>query len=1640
MTSEIKDVGLWRQTRTLLYKNYLIKCRTKRDSIQEILYPIIWWLISLLWASMVEQSKHYEAMPNTLLGGLDGPSSRHLIIGYTPESDITQQIMALTASECYLTDITFKPYLNEEHMKTASSSFEEHFVGVVFDSSMSYKLRFSVYSVPDSTLYITPREDCHLWNCEATEYFYSTFTYLQACIDSSIIKMKTNYSSWEELKTTRAVIMGEQEVVVVDTFYNALMSVFLVMAFSPLGYSVVFYVVFEKEKKVKEFMKLMGLHDTAFWLPWVLLYTGFILVISLVMAVVATTFFPFSKSNCFLIFLLYALYGISLVLFALMLAPLFKNSKRAGAIVFLSTLVLGAVGIFIVLKEDFPNSFVWFFSPFCQCTFMIGIAQVLHLEDFQRGAQFTHLKDGPYPLVITFIFLVVDSVMYLLLATYLDQVLPGEYGLRQSPFFFLKPSYWSKRKKRYGELNESYFDRTVDLSEMIEPVSSELHGKEAIRICCICKSFRKNNKPRNALQGLTFDIYEGQITALVGHSGTGKTTLMNILCGLCPPTEGFATVYGHRVTDIDEIQEASKMIGICQQTDIFFDVLTVEENLHIFASLRGIDEKTKEQEINKILFDLDMQALKHNHARTLSIGQKRKLSVAIAVLGNPKVLLLDEPTAGMDSCSRHTVWNLLKNRKGNHVTVFSTHCMEEADILADRKAVISQGSLKCIGSSLFLKSKWGVGYRLSMDIKKPCDVDALSSLITQHISGASLMQQSENSLLYSLPLKDVNKFPGLFSALDSGSDLGIITYGVSATTLEDVFFKLETEAEIDQSDNGIFSQRNLEDEGKWKSMEDIEQGLLELSLESSPCSVSGSALWKQQVATVAKLHFRNLHRETKSLRCMCLCLLFFLVPQVTLYLLGLSYHQSLAPIRLSADMYFSHPKLKSHKFLTSLLLQNSTGENIDELLGNLNSQKIKVDLINGSDYISASPHNAVLNVFLSGKHYTYEAIFNASMVHSLPVLINTISNTVLRQLGVNESIEVWNSPFYQDFLHTSYGFDFYFLIAYLGIMTGMLPYIAMENAYNYKVKAYSQLKMAGLYPSAYWVGQAAVDMPLFFLMLLFMVGSMLAFKSGIDLHAGTVVAMIFCLIGYVPAVVLLTYVVSFTYKLISDTRQWWSLIFAVTASISIIIIEAAIFFATSVTVTRLHVFFSIFFPVYPLLGCLTCFIKMSRNLAHSDVHSLTQLGRLLVAVFAPYVHSLIFFLILRYLEMKNGGRSIRKDSVFRSQIKKTKPWKFAEVPEDEDEDVRVERARVGEYMAPDCNEKPMVLVSGLHKEQDQTGKTILGKAMRKLVVNNVSFCVRKGETLGLVGPNGAGKSTLLNMLVGQSELDAGQILMGDPAAGETGLSPPRFVGYSPQINYFWPEIKLQEHLDAYGAIKGMNSSVLKEVTRRIVETLDLKEHLQEPAKKLSVGNQRKLSFALSMLGNPDIVLLEEPSTGMDPKNKQIMWKLIRTTLKGKEQAAVITTHSMEEAEAICDRVAIMVSGQLRYIGSVQHLKSKFGRYFSLELKLDTRARDQNVELIHKEILQIFPNASHQESFSSLMSYKVPKEDVESLSQTFSELEQVKQMYNIEEYIFSQATLEQVFIELAKEQEEEDNIATMNSTLWWERRQEDRVIF
>ncbi|XP_031699079.1 cholesterol transporter ABCA5 isoform X1 [Anarrhichthys ocellatus] len=1630
-----RDAGVWHQTRSLLYKNLLIKWRTKQQSLQELILPLLLLGLLILISTL---------NPHVYYGGistLELERDDHFLkgLGFTPISNITNHIMEEVAHEMHMQD-RLEMFASEEDLENASLYEPSSYVGVVFmdSSATSYRLRFPFNQLPLPSDYTESIANCFTSsvNCRAANYWYSGFIRLQSLIDAAIIQMQTKRSVWSEMDL-KVVMMGQPGSVEVQKFPHALISIYLVLAFTPFVTFLIVNVAAEKEHRLKDTMTMMGLYDTSFWLSWGLLYAALVTTMSFLMAIIATYTALFPNSDFLVVFFLIFLYGISSIFFSFMLTPLFKKPKFASTVGSMLTVVFGCLSLFTVLMKDFPQPLVWLLCLLSPSAFSIGIAQVVYLEAQGDGAVFSSLANGPHPLYVPLLMLVVDCILYLLLAIYLDQVLPGEFGMRRSLVYFLKPSYWSKRRKRYVEVS-SVYDTEVKGApgddESVEPVSPEFRGKEAIRINNIQKVYKEKDNVVEALRGLTFDIYEGQITALLGHSGAGKSTLMNILCGICPPTSGSATIYGSPVAEIADGSDMKQLVGICPQFNIIFDVLTVEEHLRIFAAIKGIPPSDVNAEVSKVLKDLDLEKIMTAQAKNLSGGQKRKLSVGIAILGDPKILLLDEPTAGMDPCSRHQVWSLLKSRRAGRVTVLSTHYMDEADLLADRKAVISQGQLKCVGSSMYLKVKCGVGYHLRMSVNEGCEAEKISSVVNQHVPKAKLSRQHEAELTFTLPFESMDTFSGLFSELDCQPNLGIINYGVSMTTLEDVFLRLEAEAEVDQADYSVFNREQAEEECDNASVDDTVQRLLTFS-DSKSDVVSGHALWRQQFSAVAWLHMLNMHRERKAF-IYTLALFLVFVAAVLVLSLATGNIQIHSPDRQFLPIYLLKGNQVQQRYATSLLVQNSSGSDISDFIHNLQSQDIKVDMMKQSDYMAAAPHSAAINVTGSSKGFKYSVAFNSTTVHSLPMAVNILSNALLRGLNGTGQIRTWTKPFdYQIPDATSYALVYIEAIILGMLAAGMPAYFAMDHTRDREIKCRSTLRISGLVPSAYWCGQAAVDIPFYYLILSSMTIILFSFHTGNLLTSSNLTSVVLCTVGFGPAVILFTYVFSFGFARVQSNRDFFSVISMMVCVVSASLVQLSFVNDNPGLTRNLHNILCFFNPLYTLMGCLNCITKATFLPSLYEENFLWK--NLLIAIIAPYLQCILLLFLLRWLEIRYGGRTISRMS------SNPKVEKNPEEGLNEDEDVRMEKARVKEALTcQSCEDKPALVVSNLRKQYKGRREGFSLNKTRKVAAKNVSFCVRKGEVLGLLGPNGAGKSTIMHMLSGDTDPTAGQILMGDYSTEFRPVDNPlEHVGYCPQVNPLWPRITLHEHLEIYAAIKGLKGEDVPGIIKRVVNALELKDHLNKQAKTLSAGIKRKLCFALSMIGNPQIVLLDEPSSGMDPKSKQRMWRAIRAAFKNRQRGAVLTTHYMEEAEAVCDRVAILVSGQLRCIGSIQHLKGKYGRGYSLEVKLREELTGlQQVALLHKEILRIFPHAARQESFATLMVYKIPMEDMKSLSKSFSQLEGAKQTFNFEEYNFSQSTLEQVFMEFAKEQEkEEDEVGSLSTTFQWQRlRQDDSV--
>ena len=283
-----------------------------------------------------------------------------------------------------------------------------------------------------------------------------------------------------------------------------------------------------------------------------------------------------------------------------------------------------------------------------------------------------------------------------------------------------------------------------------------------LEISNLVKQFElENGRKQIAVNHLNLKLYKGQIFAFLGHNGAGKTTTISMLTGMLPATSGTVKCFGkHVVADLrstssaqlaKEQADVKRMMGICPQHDILFDTITVQEHLEIFCDFKGVPSEQQADKIAKVMKDLGVYEHKDTLSKDLSGGNRRKLSVALALVADSKVVLLDEPTSGMDIAARKRLWSILQQYKQDRIIILTTHNMYEAEVLGDRIGIMNEGCLSCLGSSQFLKNKFCCGFKISFKCPSSRHQDLLTYL---KLNLGPLTQQtsfSSTQLCFSIP-------------------------------------------------------------------------------------------------------------------------------------------------------------------------------------------------------------------------------------------------------------------------------------------------------------------------------------------------------------------------------------------------------------------------------------------------------------------------------------------------------------------------------------------------------------------------------------------------------------------------------------------------------------------------------------------------------------------------------------------------------------------------------------------------------------------------------------------------------------------------------------------------------------------------
>ncbi|KAF9163067.1 hypothetical protein DFQ26_002974 [Actinomortierella ambigua] len=354
---------------------------------------------------------------------------------------------------------------------------------------------------------------------------------------------------------------------------------------------------------------------------------------------------------------------------------------------------------------------------------------------------------------------------------------------------------------KYREQDAEVLEETIRLRAKGMSGSDDNDDNDAVRLLGLSKTFQlKGKRDLVILDNVYLSFKKNECFGYLGPNGAGKTTSIKILTGALSPTAGNATIYGRTVVPFHD--ELRSMIGICPQFDVLWPDLTSREHLWLFARIKGVAPEQVNDAVEQMVREMDLGPLGDKKAKTFSGGNKRRLSLAMAVIGAPKIVFLDEPTTGVDVAIRQAIWNSIRKLKRHSCVILTTHSMEEADALCDRIGIITNGHIQALGTSQRLKNTYGAGYKIIVKTHNSSaeNANAVTRALEDTVGAGrvTLVQALGTTLEYELARVEGERTTDMLAKMfrvfeQHRQELGIADYSVSQTTLAQVFIEFAKE-------------------------------------------------------------------------------------------------------------------------------------------------------------------------------------------------------------------------------------------------------------------------------------------------------------------------------------------------------------------------------------------------------------------------------------------------------------------------------------------------------------------------------------------------------------------------------------------------------------------------------------------------------------------------------------------------------------------------------------------------------------------------------------------------------------------------------------------------------------------------------
>lgn len=1304
----------------------------------------------------------------------------------------------------------------------------------------------------------------------------------------------------------------------------------------------------------------------------------------------------FAETSAAIMLFFNILGGMATASFSLFAASFFQKAQLSGistTIVFMLLAVLAQI-----VNKSGTASYAVLSLLFPPMNYVFFIITMARWE--RQGIGMNMIRAAPkhtssLPGIVFWVFAIVQIVVYPVLGAWLERTL-----------------YGTASKDRKTQVSDS------DVAISIEGFSKMYRPRFMTR--WMNTVFRRPMKTVLAVDSLNLVARRGEIMVYLGANGSGKSTTLDAIAGLTQITSGTITV---------NYPDQQTSLGLCPQKNVLWDDMTVLEHVQIMNKLKSEGKPATKEESRLLLESCDIVLKESAQSRTLSGGQKRKLQLAMMFTGGSTICCVDEVSSGLDPLSRRKIWDILLAERGRRSIILTTHFLDEADLLADHIAVLSKGVLKAYGTSVELKSNLGDGYRIHV----------------LHREG------EEEPKLYDVPhVKYGDQTEYLLQASAEASRFvqqlekdEITEYQISGPTIEDVFLKLAEETQISEEVQA-HKMESKEELSRSPSPEHAKtavlasQALRRSNTNAVPELLTGKriSMWKQAAVLFRK---RLLVGRRNPLPLLAALLIPIIAAGlVTLFLKGYQL-PSCSPqaIDFVSDItsLSSQPNYQllagpSSRLTPEVLQQfaatlsaggSSDSQNTTALL---DAMTIVDTLQDFNHEINVRFANYTPGGFFLGENGSPPTLAwrgDGASISNAQIMLNMLDN-ILAGIPISSRYQAFDVPWPADAGKALQ------MITYFGLCLSVAPaffalYPTLERLRNVRSLLYSN----GVRALPLWLAYSAFD---FTIVLLFSVISTIIFAT---------VTSVWYNIGYL-------FVVLFLYGLAS-----------IMLSYVISLFSRSQLAAWSIAAAGQAVMFLLYFIAYMSILTYVGAADQPRviNVAHFTIAALAPICNVQRALFvalnvfsitchgqelAPYPGDItvyggpILYLMLQTLFLFGVLLWWDSGSLYRRfRHKKLQ----AEIEEKDTTEVEV------------SNELTRVASS-----KDGLRVMHLSKHFKKnLAVNDITFGVPRGEVFALLGPNGAGKSTCISLIRGdiQPSRHGGDIFVEDVSVISHRAQARSRLGVCPQFDAM-DTMTVLEHLDFYARVRGVSDP--KHNAIAVMQAVGLTQYSDRMAAKLSGGNKRKLSLGIALMGNPAVLLLDEPSSGMDAASKRVMWRTLASIIPGR--SLVLTTHSMEEADALANRAGIMASKMLA-LGTTDYLRRKHGDSYYVHLvHCDApHTSDQDMDRIRGWILTRMPNAKvEQATYHGQLRFEVPisqsqaqnndrviqlnekntmsdqggdrsqtrsNEAIEpnsrmvatSISELFAALESAKQELGIEYYSVSRATLDQVFLNIVR---------------------------